>query len=264
MLRLCALAFSMSCTLASDILVDKPLQSDGLVGERLVQVTSLIGATAARRDFLVDGTGLTVAVVDTGLRTTHADFAGKVVAQVNLTEDNEGNGANARDGHGHGTNVAGIVCAHGDHLGIAPGANVIPIKVLRNSGTGNLQDVEAALSWILDNHARYGITVVNMSLGDSGNYVGPPLVGEMARLIHELRELRVAVVVAAGNEYPSLQTQGMGYPAVIPETISVGAVYDSSMGRVTDNHGGIAYSTGPGRITPFSQRLHAEIGRAHV
>jgi hypothetical protein len=84
------------------------------------------------RDF--NAVSVFAAVLDTGLRTTHVDFAGRVVAQVNFTDNNGGDVDNAKDGDGHGTNVGGIIVANGDHEGIAPGANIIPIKVLSHMG----------------------------------------------------------------------------------------------------------------------------------
>src|SRR6266446_874342 len=72
------------------------------------EVDTLIRVRRARQTFSVSGTGLTVAVLDTGLRTTHIDFAGRVRAQRNFTSDNGGDENNAADGNGHGTNVGGI------------------------------------------------------------------------------------------------------------------------------------------------------------
>jgi len=225
---------------------------------QLVQVTSLLHVAEARSQFNVDGTGLTAAVIDTGLRITHKDFAGKVVAQKNYTSDNGGNANNAADGEGHGTNVAGIICAKGLHTGMAPGAKVIPLKVLSNSGSGTFNSVVAALDWVIANRSTYNISVVNMSLGDSGNYTSDSAFSSdtVRQRIVTLRAAKVAVCVAAGNDfYENGGREGMSYPAICRESISVGATFDANLGRVS--YGGpIAYTTAAGRITPFSQRLH--------
>ncbi|MBC8115516.1 MAG: S8 family serine peptidase, partial [Candidatus Saccharimonas sp.] len=194
------------------------------------QVTTMLHVATARAQFNVDGTGLTAAVIDTGLRTTHRDFAGKVAAQRNFTSDNSGNANNAADGEGHGTNVAGIICAKGLHTGMAPGARVIPLKVLSNSGNGSFASVVAALDWVIANRSAYNISVVNMSLGDSGNYSSDTAFsGDTVRQrITTLRAARVAVCVAAGNDfYENGSREGMSYPAICRESVSVGATFDA-------------------------------------
>lgn len=224
----------------------------------------MLHVATARSQFNVDGTGLTAAVIDTGLRTTHKDFVGKVAAQRNFTSDNSGNANNAADGEGHGTNVAGIICAKGLHTGMAPGARVIPLKVLSNSGNGTFASVVAALDWVIANRSTYNISVVNMSLGDSGNYTSDTAFsGDTVRQrIATLRAARVAVCVAAGNDfYENGSREGMSYPAVCRESVSVGATFDANLGRVS-YYGPIAYTTNTGRITPFSQRLHTSTNSA--
>jgi len=242
--------------------VEKPTQEQGPrfgIGIELEEVDRLVKATAARASFQVSGEGTTVAVLDTGLRTTHVDFTGRVVAQRNFTSDNGGNADDATDGQGHGTNVAGIICADGDHLGVAPGARIIPVKVLHNSDGGSFQAISDALQWVIDNRDAFDISAVCMSLGDSGNYTSDtqfPGDGIQERF-RILKGLNVACVVAAGNDYFTHNShQGMGYPAIFRETISVGAVYDENEGSFSYSSGATALSTAPDRITPFSQRLH--------
>jgi subtilisin family serine protease len=121
------------------------------------EVDTLIRVVQARQSFLVNGNGLTVAVLDTGLRTTHIDFAGRVRSQRNFTNDNQGDVNNANDGNGHGTNVGGIIVANGNHVGIAPGASIVPLKVLSNTGGGSFEQANQALQWVLDNHALFNI-----------------------------------------------------------------------------------------------------------
>jgi subtilisin family serine protease len=78
-----------------------------------------------------------------------------------------------------------------------------------------------------------------------------------ASLIRALREARVAVVIAAGNDYfKHGSKQGMSYPAILRDCVSVGAVYDEFEGGFQYNSGAEVFTSGPDRITPFSQRLH--------
>lgn len=230
-------------------------------GVLLLETSRFIRAVEARTDFTVSGEGLTAAVLDTGLRVTHVDVAGRVPVQRNFTSDNGGNSQNAADGNGHGTNVAGIIAANKLHVGIAPRAQIIPLKVLSNAGGGDFGAIGRALDWVIANQAQYQISVVNMSLGSRTNESDDAAsdADELREKIRRLRSLRVAVVVAAGNDYFRYGAQGMAYPAIFRETLSVGAVYDANVGSMSYQSGAVANSTGPGRITPFSQRLHSSV-----
>ncbi len=246
--------------------VEVPVPGKGpRVSARLAETTSLIRADQARTTFSVNGSGLAVAVLDTGLRTTHVDVAGRVLAQLNYTADNGGAPNDATDGQGHGTNVAGIIVANGGvsgHTGIAPGAGVIPMKVLDNTGSGSLLDAVEALDWVIANRTTFNITVVNMSLGNGENYTTLPddsVIGLRQR-IQTLRAAKVAVVISAGNSFfQKGSAQGMEYPAIIPESMSVGAVYDADIGGpINYASGAVATTTGADRLCPFSQRFHQD------
>lgn len=246
--------------------VDSPIQvTRPQFSPSLIEAGSLIGAAEARTQFAVTGSGLTVAVLDTGLRTTHVDFTGRVVAQRNFTQDNNSDPDNASDGQGHGTNVTGIIAANKLHIGIAPGANIIPIKVLDNAGNGSFEAIDQALQWVIDNRKKHNITAVCMSLGDGGNYGDDSqfVADQIRAKIQKLRNNKVAVVVAAGNDFfTHSSVQGMGYPAICRETISVGAVYDAREGGFTYSSGAVTTESAPDRITPFSQRLHQSVNTA--
>ena len=246
--------------------VDQPAQFDAPQLSFLPEVDSFLWVSQARHAFNVTGAGLAAAVLDTGLNIEHVDFAGRIAAQHNYTQDNNGNVEDATDGQGHGTNVAGIIAAGADHIGIAPGANVVPLKVLANQGGGQFSWIDDALQWVIDHRDEHNITVVCMSLGDGGNYTSDSfslwaiLRRSLQQKIRALRELRVAVVIAAGNDYFSHESQqGMGFPAIIRECVSVGAVYDAVEGGFRYGSGAQAYSSRPGQITPFSQRLHESV-----
>ena len=246
--------------------VEPPTPIDDAELPFLPEVTDFLWVDQARAAFKVNGAGLTVAVLDTGLNTAHVDFAGRIAAQVNFTTDNNGNKNDATDGNGHGTNVGGIITAGSKHTGIAPGAKIIPIKVLANQSGGDFTWIDQALQWVIDNRVQYNITAVCMSLGDSGNYTDDTfplwqlLRNNLRRKIQILKEARVAVVIAAGNDYFTHGSrQGMAFPAIIRECISVGAVYDSNGGGFSYGSGAQAMATKRGQITPFSQRLHSTV-----
>ena len=243
--------------------VDPPLKLETTFRPRLLEVDTLVRASAARAEFRCDGSGARVAVLDTGLNTTHVDFAGRVVAQRNYTNDNDSDANDATDGHGHGTNVTGIICANDIHTGIAPGAEIVAIKVLRNNGGGSFKSIRNALKWIIDNQNAYDISAVCMSLGDVGNYQSDGMFGsdEIGARLSDLNDAGVVCCIAAGNDFFLHQSQqGMSYPAIFRDGISVGAVYDANGPGFSYKSGAVAYSSAADRITPFSQRLHAATG----
>jgi subtilisin family serine protease len=246
--------------------VEAPVQVGDVTGA-LVGVSALVQAREARSLFQVDGAGLSVAVLDTGLRTSHNDFSGRVRCQVNFTSDNDGDTNNAWDGHGHGTNVTGIIAAgHPVLTGIAPGAGVVPIKVLTNSATGQWSGIEKGLQWVLDNHQHYSVSAVCMSIQDNENHKTDEEFS--ANLIREkvasLRAARIPVVIASGNNFGAFHSvQGMCAPAIFREAVSVGAAYVAKEdGEMEYSDGSISYSPDVDEVTPFSQRLHPTINDA--
>lgn len=224
------------------------------------EVDALLGVPRARSNFQVDGTGLTAAILDTGLRVTHECFRNRVLAVRNFTA--QGNGPNdVTDTNGHGTNVAGIVAAgtQDARRGIAPAANVVPLKVL----PAGLDVIAEALRWVGEHAEEHHITVANLSLGvpgvnDADDTSARASEPDLHRVIVDLTNRGIAVVVAAGNDYKRFETEGMSLPAIFREVVSVGAVYDASVGRRDYLSGATAFSTHADMITPFSQRLSKE------
>jgi subtilisin family serine protease len=244
----------------------KPDQYEQSEGAFLIEVDLFVRATPARTNFNVSGKGLAAAVIDTGLNTTHVDFASRVPVQRNFTADNGANPGDATDGQGHGTNVAGIIAANGIHFGMAPDASIIPLKALPNVTPGSFQAIANALEWVIQNRTTHNITVVCMSLQDGRNYLTDDFSQDQAHTairddIRTLRDASVPVVIAAGNQYYTWKSQqGMSYPAILRECVSVGAVYDSDMDKAFSyRSGAIATSAKAGQITPFSQRLHPSV-----
>lgn len=227
-----------------------------------IEIDALLGAPKARSSFNVDGSGLAVAVLDTGLRVTHKCFTGRALAVRNFTADDGGDPDNVTDRNGHGTNVTGLIAAgtNDERRGIAPGAGIVALKVLP---APTLAPIVQALIWIRENEARLGITVVNLSLGTPGINLADDMSAraqfpELGTILSELNARRIAVVIAAGNDYKKFETEGMSMPAIFREVISVGAVYDASVGERRYQGGAIAFSTHADQMTPFTQRLSKE------
>jgi subtilisin family serine protease len=152
----------------------------------------VIGADAAHR--VADGSGVVVAVVDSGVDLAHEDLAGRLVPGHDFVDDDD----TPQDGFGHGTHVAGIIAAAaGNGLGIegvAPGAKVMPIRVLGSDGSGNLDDVVAGVRWAV----AHGAKVVNLSLGEDTQALLGPAFGDVLR---EAWAAGVVPVVSAGNQF---------------------------------------------------------------
>ncbi|MDQ2975058.1 MAG: S8 family serine peptidase, partial [Acidobacteriota bacterium] len=119
----------------------------------------------------VDGKGVTIAIFDSGISATHPDFARKNKSRVIASVDFSGS-TRRGDADGHGTGVAGVAAGNGEsstgyaanYAGLAPGANLVDVRVLDEHGIGRTSNVLAALSWAIKNRERYNIRVINMSL----------------------------------------------------------------------------------------------------
>ncbi|MNX81893.1 Thermophilic serine proteinase precursor [compost metagenome] len=155
------------------------------------------------------GEGQVIAVVDTGLDLTHPDFAGKLVPGINTAEP----GKSAADDQGHGTNCAGIAGSKKNeqqgYIGVAPGAKLMPIKVLGADGSGSDASVAEGIRWAAD----HGATVISLSLG------GPVASKTGAEAVKYALSKGAVLVAAMGNNGTGQES----YPAAYPGVISVGA-----------------------------------------
>ncbi|MCB9946704.1 MAG: S8 family serine peptidase, partial [Rhodospirillaceae bacterium] len=209
----------------------------------------------------IDGSGFATVILDTGIDLNHpffgADANGDGVADRIVYQYDFANGdANASDVHGHGSNVASIVASeNATYKGMAPGADIIALKVFTDAGAGYFSYIENALRWVVNNAVAYNIASVNMSLGDSRNYSSSVQLYGLADELAALANLGVIVVSASGNSFYEFNSvMGVSYPAADPNSLSVGAVYDSNSGGWSYGSGAVAYSSGADVITPFSQR----------
>src|SRR6266571_7820762 len=114
----------------------------------------------------VDGTGIGIAVLDSGIDPEHRAFLDRSNnLRVMASQDFTGEGR-TDDPYGHGTHVASIAAGSnrsnsGAYMGIAPKANVINLRVLNAQGAGTVSSVLSALDWVMLNRAAYNVRVVN-------------------------------------------------------------------------------------------------------
>jgi serine protease AprX len=168
------------------------------------------------------GAGVTVAVLDSGVDLTHPDLLGRVIA-VNVNKAASG----PTDGYGHGTHVAGAIVgqdAAGEYIGIAPGANLVSVKIADDAGVTYESDVLRGLQWIGLNQANYNIRAVNMSLSASvpQSYATSPIDAAVEGLWHA----GLTMVASAGNL--GTQSDAVWYaPGNDPLVITVGCLDDN-------------------------------------
>ena len=140
--------------------------------------------------------------------------------------------------------------------GVAPGVQIIDLKVLDDSGQGDFGTVQRALQWVADNVAQYNIVAVNMSFGDGGNYAQPQSLYGLGGVLSELASEGVITVSAAGNNFYGDQGMpGVSYPAADPNSLAVGAIWSSNLGGpFAWANGAVDYTTAADQIMSFSQR----------
>lgn len=192
------------------------------------------------------GSGVKIAVIDTGVDASHEDLAGRMLPGYDAIARRSGGGT---DNDGHGTMVAGAAAASLNGVGtvgVAPQARIVPIKAL-DGGTGSFADVTAAVHWAVD----AGVDVINLSLGAPAPY--SPLHAAVRRATDE----GILVVAAAGND-------GAGqnrtfYPAAYPEALAVGATTSTDARATFSNTGSYLEVAAPGHqiISPHPTMRYA-------
>ena len=199
------------------------------------------------------GTNYTVAVIDTGIDYNNPALGGGWGKRVIAGYDFYNNDSDPMDDNGHGTDVAGIIGASdATYSGVAPNVDFVALKVLGADGSGTFGAVSDALDWVVANRTKFNIVAINLSLG-AGNYTVDPYTF-LETDLNTLTSQGVFIGVAAGNDYYSNQTQGLAFPAISPNVVSVGAVWDGNYGSVGWANGARDNTTAVDQITSFTQR----------
>jgi serine protease AprX len=162
----------------------------------------------------------TIAIVDSGIDTSRADFGHRVIEQVTKT-DRVPNSPG--DGYGHGTAVASVAAGSAEgYVGAAPNAKLVSIDVLDDNGVGNTSDVIAAADWIYENRDRLHIKVANFSLHATNlaSLVSDPL----DKAVERLWQAGIVVVAASGNYAVDGKESAVPFaPGNDPFVLTVGA-----------------------------------------
>ena len=187
------------------------------------------------------GQGVTVAVLDTGIDNL-PDFSGRLVGGVDLTSENNP----YQDSYGHGTFVAGLIAgngtsSNGEYSGEAPSANLVSIKVAGADGTTSLGTLISGLQWAVDDQSRYGIKVLNISLGIQPSQ--STVINPLDQAVEAVWNSGIAVVASAGNGGPFNGT--ILSPGDDPLVITAGALDDMATASTTDDEMNDFSSVGP-------------------
>lgn len=220
-----SLALSEGCSLNSQsekiASVECP---DGVIPQnsrpnRLFYITDLGSAKHIKTDQVwdlgYDGTGIKVAVLDTGVDVDHVELSDSIVAVRNFIDDNE----DVTDGHGHGTHVAGIIASNGDNeqnsTGIAPGVDLFIGRVCNDQGSCTDEDLTEGINWAVDQK----VDVISLSVA-GGNEMNHCDEDDLAKVINSAVDQGIVVVVSSGND-----NMGVSKPACASGAIAVGATY---------------------------------------
>ena len=171
----------------------------------------------------VEGDGVTVALVDTGI-TPVSDLAGRVIGGVDFSGGNNP----YNDEFGHGTFVAGIIAgngasSNGAYKGVAPKAKLVSVKIAGRNGASDITNLLAGIQWAVSFRQQYGIRVLNLSVGGT-DAIQPYLLSPLNAAVEKAWDAGLVVTVSASNNGNAPGT--ISKPADDPLVITVGALDD--------------------------------------
>jgi len=182
----------------------------GQAGSSNVGIPDCDTDTEEAWDITTGTADIIVAILDTGINGSHAEFSGKMVPGYDFVNNDD----DGSDDQGHGTSCAGIAAARGNNgigvAGVSWDSNLMPIKVLNSGGSGNDTDIANGITWASDNGAR----IVSMSLSGGG------YTGYLDSAINYANDNGTVVFVATGNEGDNV----CAYPSCYDGSIAVGAL----------------------------------------
>ena len=218
------------------------------------ELATVTGALEAAQAYGVTGAGIGIAVIDSGIDDDHIDLPNVVHTEDFTTNASQNGVNNRRDGFGHGTHVAGIIAGNGmasggQYAGMAPGAHLIDLKVLKNNGGGSASDVIEAIEWALLNRDQYNIRILNLSLGHMPYESADT--DPLTLMVRAAVDAGIVVVVSSGNAgriEGEIVYGGVTSPGTEASALTVGAMTTwDTPSRADDTVAGYS-SRGPTRF----------------
>ena len=237
------------------------IELDGILEIKMEDVVPAHGVDLVWQDTGYTGAGVTMAIIDTGIDGNHSGLDDldddnstndtKVIAfydAINNPGATNGSEIFPYDDNGHGTHCAGITAGTGaptfQHVGVAPHANLVGVKVLSGSGSGSFAQVMAGMQWTVEKRHEFNIRAASMSLGGPGPIEWTSAEEESVnRMANEMMRSGVALFIAAGN---SAGSATIGTPGSAEDVITVGALDKDTAIAVYSSQG----PTEEGRIKP--------------
>ena len=237
------------------------IELDGILEIQMEDVVPAHGVDLVWLDTGYTGAGVTMAIIDTGIDANHSGLDDldddnstndtKVIAfydAINNPGARNGSEIFPYDDNGHGTHCAGITAGTGaptfQHVGVAPHANLVGVKVLSGSGSGSFAQVMAGMEWTVEKRHEFNIRAASMSLGGPGPIEWTSAEEESVnRMANEMMRSGVALFIAAGN---SAGSATIGTPGSAEDVITVGALDKDTAIAVYSSQG----PTEEGRIKP--------------
>jgi len=237
------------------------LELDGILEVTNGDAAVLHGVDTVWQDTGYDGAGSTVAIIDTGIDGNHSSLDDhdddpstndpKVIGfydPVNNPSLTNGTEVFAYDDQGHGSHCAGTTAGTGaptyEHIGMAPQASLVGVKVLDAGGSGSFATVMAGMEWTVEKRYEYNIRAASMSLGGPGAIEWTSSEEDSVnRYANEMVRAGIALFIAAGNNGVSAQ---IGTPGSAEDAITVGALDKNSAIAVYSSQG----PTEEGRVKP--------------
>jgi len=209
------LIFSITLVIISSIITSQLIQSENEITTYIENSVPYVGTEIPRTDGM-DGTGIKIAIIDTGVDFNHPDLFGwgsdgKVIGGYNFIQPDE----LPMDTNGHGTKVAGVIAADGNTFGVAPKAKILAYKVSEDGEGVSSELISGAIQKAIEDEAD----IINISLGVNRTN------SKIDNAVNHALDNGIFVVTAAGNDGPGLET--IGSPGRNLQSLTVGATYNN-------------------------------------
>ena len=209
------LIFSIILIFSISIILSQSIQSENEIKTYIENSVPYVGSEIPRMDG-IDGTGIKIAIIDTGVDFNHPDLFGwgpdgKVIGGYNFIQENQ----LPMDNNGHGTKVAGVIAADGNTFGVAPKAKILAYKVSEDGEGVSSELIMRAIEKAIEDEAD----IINISLGVNKTN------SRIDSAVNHALDNEIFVVTAAGNDGPELKT--IGSPGRNFGSVTVGATYNN-------------------------------------